>query len=291
MSRHRQTGVWSRVAGHLLRVASGLIVITVLQAQETKDKWQRVYTGEDSIIEINVSHYTFEPNRLMRIEIRTTLTTPEKISSTSETRYKTRLEKIDFKLNERRYRVSETTIIDPTGKTLSSYQLPVNDEWRVIKPGGIMERLFSAARVLPPFGLWRVSSYRFADAGPGAAKTSELERLVGTPVRLNSDQAAVGTKVCSFPDYQSKRATRDELSKTLGVQLEVLGINAATVETITVKCSESAWSPPQSLIIKDGGDEVLMLWYGVFLVLKTERKWSDELPPVLKPVLKRRTPP
>ena len=244
-----------------------LVFTTAFQAQEIKDKWQRVYTGEDSIIEINESNHSFEPGRVMRVAIRTTLTKPEKISSTSETRYKTRLEKIDFRLTGKQYRVFETTIIDAAGKTLSSYQTQSAEDWRVIKPNGIMERLFYAARVLPPLGNWKAVSYRFADGSPNLR---ELDRLIGTPVRLSLDQAVVGTKVCSLPDYQDRSVTKEELSKELGVQVDAIGINTSSVATIGLKCAGTGWSPPQSLLIKSANDEMLMLWEGVFLVLKRE---------------------
>lgn len=250
---------------------SKLTLVTCLlvfpSAFQAQDKWQRVYTGEDSIIEINESNHTFEPGRVMRVEIRTTLTKPEKISSTSETRYKTRREKIDFRLTGKQYRVFETTIIDAAGKTLSSYQTQSPEDWRVIKPNGIMERLLYAARVLPPLGNWKTVSYRFADGG---SNTRELDRLIGTPVRLSLDQSVVGTKVCSLPDYQDKIVTREELSKELGVELDTIGINASSIVTTRVKCSGTGWTPPQTLLIKGGDNEMLMLWEGVFLVLKRE---------------------
>ena len=130
-----------------------------------------------------------------------------------------------------------------------------------------MERLLYAARVLPPLGNWKVVSYRFADGGPN---TRQLDRLIGTPVRLSLDQAVVGTSVCSLPDYQERSVTQEELSKELGVELDTIGINASSLVTIRVKCSGTGWSPPQSLLIKGAKDEMLMLWEGVFLVLKRE---------------------
>jgi hypothetical protein len=261
-----------------------LAVPTALpQEQNIKDKWQRVYTGDESIIEIHTSNHTFEPSRVLRVEIRTTLTKPEKISSTSETRYKTRLEKIDFKLTEKQYRIFETTIMDAAGKTLTSYQTQSAKDWRVIKPAGVMERIFNAARVLPPFGTWKTVSYRFAEGG---SSNAALDRLIGTHVRLSSDQATVGTKVCSLPDYQDKPLTKEEFFKGLGVQLDGIGINAHSVETTTVKCSGRGWSPPQSLLIKGADDEMLMLWEGVFLVLKKDHGSTNHFPEILK----RRSP-
>ena len=252
---------------------------TSIQAQGPK--WQRVFTGEDSIIELNVSSPRFEPSHVMRVEFRTTFSKPEKLSSTSDVRYKSRLETIDFKLNERRYRLFETTIMDPAGKTLSSYIATADDEWRVIKPGGVMEKLFNAVRVLPPFGTWKVISYRFPEADRSRAttqpnpatsqlgpRTPQLDQLIGTHVRLTSDQAAVGTRICSLPAYEHKQATKEELAQELGIQS--IGLDGY-LESITIKCSGTGWTPPQSLLIRRGGDEMLMLWDGVFLLLKRDR--------------------
>ncbi len=43
----------------VLPVAAFLLAPILIGAQEEKEKWQRVYTGEDSIIEIEVSKVTF----------------------------------------------------------------------------------------------------------------------------------------------------------------------------------------------------------------------------------------
>jgi hypothetical protein len=244
---------------------AGLMVghVAFIQAQEPKDKWKRVFTGEGSIIEINIATPRFEPSHVMRVEFRTTFSKAEKLSSTSDLHYKTRLETIDFKLNEKRYRLFETTILDEAGKSLSSYKATNDDEWRIIKAGGVMERLFDAVRVLPPFGVWKVISYRFAEGSSGSTSTPQLDRLIGTQVRLTSDQAAVGTEICSRPDYEHK-----DLS-------------------IVVTCRGSGWTAPQSRLIKRSADEMLMLWDGVFLVLKRDRQ-SNDGSDVLRPTLKRR---
>jgi len=268
----------------VLTIVAGLGYVASIHAQDPKDKWRRVFTGEDSIIELNVSSARFVPSHIMRVEFRTTFSKPEKLSSTSDLRYKSRLETIDFKLNEHRYRLFETTIMDEAGKALSSYKATTDDEWRVIKPGGVMERLFSAVRELSPFGIWKVISYRFADGGSAGSSAPELDRLIGTEVRLTADQAAVGTKICSLPDYQHKEATKEELARELGIPS--LGVEGS-VESIAVKCSVSGWTPPQSLLIKRSAGDMLMLWDGVFLVLKRD---DDPRSLDFPRTLKRRTP-
>ena len=235
--------------------------------QQTADKWDRVYTGEEYVIEINVSRLKLEPDRILQAQFRTILSAPESLRGKPEAKYKTRLETIDFKLNERKYRFTEITLLDPSGGVLQSYP-SASADWRVLKAGGITERLFDAARTLPPFGSWKTINYRFAD---GEAKpASDLERLIGTRVRLSSDRAEVGTKICSSPAFQSKRFTKEELLRDVGVELKAIGIKADRIETINVRCDGSGWQPPYSLLIKTHEGEMLMLWDGVFLVLKRE---------------------
>jgi hypothetical protein len=52
------------------------------------------------------------------------------------------------------------------------------------------------------------------------------------------------------------------------VKLEALDIDSDYVETTALKCEGRGWAPPQSLLLKVKEDEMLMLWSGVFLVLK-----------------------
>src|SRR6185503_12771319 len=105
-----------------------------------QDKWERVHTGQEYIIEINVNHLKLEPERVLQAQFRTILSQPESLRGKPEAKYKTRLETIDFKPSERKYRFAEVTLLDPSGKVLQSYPNPMQD-WRDLKPGGITERL------------------------------------------------------------------------------------------------------------------------------------------------------
>jgi hypothetical protein len=229
------------------------------------------------VIEINVSSLTLEPEHILRVRFRTILTKPENLRDTPGAKYKSRLETFDFKLDGKQYRMRETTLLDPKGEAVGSYQANAAEGWKVLKDGGIMSRLYTAARGLPPFGSWKVDAYRFGDGSPnGATPAPELSGLVGTRVRLASDQAAVGAKVCFSPAYQSRRATKEEFSRGLGIELESIGIKAGYADTIAVRCEGTGWAPPQSLLVKLSEDGMLMLWDGVFLVLKRERHWTGD---------------
>lgn len=269
------------VCGAILIVCAACSLESSIRAQQANDKWRRVYTGEDSVIDINVANLRFEPNHILRVGFRTILSKPENLEGPAGAKFKSRLETIDFKANAKRYRLWETSLLDSNGKILRTYAATSTEDWRVLKAGGVMERLFNAIRELPPFGSWKVVEYRFADRTPNEAKPSaELAHLVGNRVRLQTDRAEVGVKVCNGPVYEDKRATKEELFRQLGIELESIGIKADQAEMITVKCDGNEWTPAQSLLLKVKHDEMLMLWKGVFLVLKRDQWTGDILPPL-----------
>ena len=239
------------------------------RAQPAKEHWKRVYTGEDSIVELDDSSSRFEPGNILRADFRTVFSNAERIGGQSGAKYKTRLETIDFKLNERQYRFFEVALLDAAGKLIQKRTADASDEWRSLKRGGITERLFNAASLLMPFGAWKVVEYRFAEADPkGAQPTPELDRLIGVIVDLRIDLARVGEKVCSSPSFEHKSATQEELMRDLGIEWKTIGIKAEQARTINLKCAGGGWRPPQSLLVHDNSEEMLMLWDGVFLVLK-----------------------
>lgn len=239
----------------------------LVRAQQTKDKWQRVYTGEESVIEINTTSLKFEPDLILRVQFRTTYTKAETLPGTSDTKYKMRLEIIEFKLNETRYRISETSLLDSSGKELQWYSTSQMREWRVLKQGGVTERLFAAARAQEPFGLWKVFAYKFVDPASDKTKPEELEKLIGARVNLQSHRAEVGGKICTSPAFEDKRSSNEDLFRELKVALKAIGA-PDSAEMITVSCKGSGWQPPRSLLVKVREGEMLMLWEGVFLVLK-----------------------
>lgn len=272
-----------------LALIASLLCCSPLQlgAQQEKARWQRVYTGDDSVIELNALSITFEPERIVRATYRTVLTKPERLPEKSGTTYKSRLETIAFSAAGHRYRFEEVSWLDSSGKLVNSYQAPSNADWRVFRAGGIMDRMFSAISASPPFGNWKVLAYRFGDPPVnGSTVDPEAARFVNTRVRLNFEQAEVGGKICSTPAYQSRRFTSEEFSRELGVNLKALGIVLNHADSIIIKCEGNGWQPPQSLLLQipDGG--WLILWEGLFLTLG-QREHFQITPPYS---LRRRAP-
>ena len=237
-------------------------------AQPEKVRWQRVYTGEDSVIEINVLSLQFEAERVVRATYRTMLSKPESLPEKSGTKYKSRIETVAFSPAGRRYRFEEVRWLDAKDNIVHSYQATANTDWRVLKNGGTMDRMLSAIAAAPPFGSWKVLTYRFGDAlAKGTIAAPEAARLINTRVRLNLHSAEVGGKVCSSPAYHSRRFTAEEFSRELGVELKALGISSNHADSIIVKCEGKDWQPPQSLLLQLPQGGMLILWEGLFLTL------------------------
>lgn len=254
-----------------------------LRAQASNDDWRRVYTGEDSIIDLNPASLIFEPERVLRVTLRTVLSQPERLNRTSETKYKSRIETVEFKtaLNEYRYR--QMIWLDSAGKTVWSDEPGPPPAWKPYKNGGMMYRLFEAVRELPPFGEWKVIDYRFGDGTP--VDHSEFRKFIGARVSFDPQRAAVGAKVCSLPAYQSGPASDKDFSREMGISLQSLGIQTDHTRTVVVKCESNDWTPPRSLLVHlpEGGE--LLLWQGVFLVLKRGGVNSGGYPMPLKKVV------
>ena len=262
----------------LALVASLLCSFPIWIGAQERARWQRVYTGEDSVIEINVLSLQFEPERIVRATYRTVLSKPESLPEKSGAKYKSRIETVVFSAASRRYQFAEVRLLDAKDNLVHSYQAAANADWKVFKNGGIMDRMFAAISAAPPFGSWKVRTYRFGD-GPakGTIAAPEAARLIDTRVRLNLNSAEVGGKICLAPAYRSRRFTAEEFSRELGVELKALGITSDHADSIVVKCEGRDWQPPQSLLLQLPQGGMLILWEGLFLTLGQREHF--EIPP------------
>ncbi len=242
-----------------------------IQAQTNGEKWQRVFTAEEFSVDVDPASLRFEPERILRARFRTIYSKGETTDGSPVAKYKTRLEWIAFKSNEKRYRVDDVSLVDSDGKIVKSWSNS-SEDWKVLKDGGIMQRQLTVAQSLNPLGLWKVVAYRYAEDSPAkATEPLELAKVVGTRVRLNIDAAEVGARRCQSPAYRSRTLSDKEFFQDLGASLTSIGIKTDRVETIAVKCETGGWKPPQSLLISLPEGGALLLWEGVFLELKRQR--------------------
>jgi len=141
----------------IMRVLPCALLMTALlfPGQREKEKWERVYTGEDSIIEIDSSRVTFVEDNAStkvtfgysvgRVNLRTIYKQPEALKETPGVKYKTRFETIEFNCPAKRYRLYEATLRDEKGKVIKTMARDPSAEWKVIRPGGMMDKLSVAA--------------------------------------------------------------------------------------------------------------------------------------------------
>src|SRR5688572_9333132 len=122
-----------------LVVLGTFLVVSTVVAQDPV-LWQRVHTGEDSVIDLNKSLVEFDVGHILRLEIRTILNTPEELRDTSRTKYLTRLETVEYNLRQKRYRIIHVVLLDSSGKTVQTFDMKAA-EWKLLKPGGMMDRL------------------------------------------------------------------------------------------------------------------------------------------------------
>lgn len=117
-----------------------LCTSTVVIGRE-KDKWRRVYTYEDSVIEMNEASAILVNNDIGRVTFRTVYSKPQDMKEKPDVKYKTRLETIEYKCAEKRFRTFLVTLLDSKDKPVETYEMDRNEEWKTAKPGGIMEKL------------------------------------------------------------------------------------------------------------------------------------------------------
>lgn len=130
-----------------------LLSSTSLFAQQQSSEWERVYTFDDSIIEMNSAKVVIGGN-IARVSFRWTFDQPE-MSGQSQVKYKSRLEVIEFDCSDKRFRPYETTLFDLRGKAIQHENVNPSADWRS-SSGVVMERLMISGcelmerRINPP---------------------------------------------------------------------------------------------------------------------------------------------
>jgi hypothetical protein len=121
-----------------------LLSSTSLTAQQLPE-WYRVYTFDESIIEMNTSLVTFISKDISRVRFRWTFDQPEALSGEPQLKYKSRLEVMEFNCSEQRYRPYHLTFFDAAGNIVRLEEMNPPREWRTVTSGSMMEKLFAPA--------------------------------------------------------------------------------------------------------------------------------------------------
>lgn len=117
---------------------------TPLLAQQPPE-WSRVYTFDDSIIEMNNSLVTFGGDHIGRVRFRWSFNEPEALSGEPRLKFKSRLEVIEFDCAGKRYRPYEVTSFDAAGKVIRFEEMNPPGLWIPVTSNTMMEKLFAPA--------------------------------------------------------------------------------------------------------------------------------------------------
>jgi hypothetical protein len=113
-----------------------------LTAQQLPE-WYRVYTFDDSIIEMNTSLVTTIGDDVTRVRFRWTFDQPEALSGEPTLTYKSQLEVMELNCSLQRYRSYHLTFYDAAGNIIRIQDSP--GEWRAVASGSMMGKLFAPA--------------------------------------------------------------------------------------------------------------------------------------------------
>ena len=125
-----------------MRIALLLLVFAfspvALRAQSSPE-WSRVYTFDESWIEMNTSLVTPISKDVSRVRFRWTFDEPQSLDGDPEVKYQTRLEVIEFNCSLKQYRQYHLTFFDAAGNIAAIRDTPL--EWRDVRRG-VVEKLF-----------------------------------------------------------------------------------------------------------------------------------------------------
>jgi hypothetical protein len=236
--------------------------------QNSTEKWLRVLTDEDTIVEVDKTSLKLDQDRIIEARFRTQLASPEAIPGRAGIKYQTRLDVIQFNIGESRYRIAKSDLLDASDTVvLSSF---MNDEkgWKPVK-SHTASLLLSAAGQLAPFGVWRVVTYRYASGEPASEQDpAELKSLIGSYFQIKANELMVGYATCARAIYSPKTITNEEFISRVGSSLESLGLPADRVDTIRFTCDSQDHLSTSGFILRLGGNKSLVLWEGVFLEIE-----------------------
>ncbi|HEU4508634.1 MAG TPA: surface-adhesin E family protein [Pyrinomonadaceae bacterium] len=129
-----------------MRLALVLLVLlfssTVGVAQPLPE-WYRVYTFDDSIIEMNTSLLTAISKDVTRVRFRWTFAEPQVLKGTSPSNYQSKLEVMEFDCSQNLARSYHVTFLSADGSIVRIDDTP--GEWQTVPAGRMLQKLFVPA--------------------------------------------------------------------------------------------------------------------------------------------------
>jgi len=136
----------------LLLLSLLLLFSLSAMAQQRPSNWQRVYTFEDSAIDMNTRRFVTTPDGIGLVTFRWSFDQPQAYSSNPHLKYKTRVERIAFKCSENKFRTYDIELLNNAGKVVRNESNSWSGEWRDTNSSAVMIMLAESACALisPP---------------------------------------------------------------------------------------------------------------------------------------------
>jgi len=117
-----------------------LTLHTIALNAQSLPEWYRVYTFDESTIEMNTSLVTSISKDVSRVRFRWTFNEPQSLGGAPEIRYRSQLEVMEFNCTLKSFRPYHYTFFDSAGKIVRINDSP--GEWRRVRVGSMTEKLF-----------------------------------------------------------------------------------------------------------------------------------------------------
>jgi hypothetical protein len=198
--------------------ALAIFVSPIFLAAQPASPWQRVYTLDESVIDIDTAQVNLLfPNR-GRVSFRWNFTQAEALSAGSRIKYKSRLEVIEFDCLDRRYRPYQATLFDAAGKVISFQEMNPPGRWNSIAFGTMMEKLS-----IPACQLIELKTKSPLPLSGEALEKKNVERLALSFFRRMEEKQDFAPLVKEFfvPDYLSRYLLEKETDWFLRLDPEV----------------------------------------------------------------------
>lgn len=111
---------------------------------QTPSPWTRVYTFDDSVIEMDAASVIVGGD-IARARFRWTFDSPQRVAAGSRETYKHRFETFEFNCKDKRYRIYDYELRDETGRQVSQSAGNKPGPWREVSFATMIERLFIPA--------------------------------------------------------------------------------------------------------------------------------------------------
>jgi hypothetical protein len=150
-----------------------LAALSFSVAGQKLPEWYRVYTFEESAIDMNTATPILGGD-IGRIQFRWVFDKPEALVGQPHLQVKTRLETIEFKCTDQKYRVFELILLDSSGKVLRSELMDSPYEWRPIHLNTVMSTISIPACDLINRELKALDPQPISDVETESKKTGEF---------------------------------------------------------------------------------------------------------------------